>query len=111
MTDCPGVAESSPPVGFAPNVGDCERSPPETGGVAATSNPKTRSHLSGADGVVESQTIQQECIPKHLVTLDHPGAHGLAVRSRHPSYIRRGVFGDCPTTLGAKPSGEELWDR
>src|SRR5215468_10656336 len=47
-------------------------SPPDTGGVDATSRRSREASFNGADGVVENGTSAQERILKDLVNPDHP---------------------------------------
>ena len=71
-------------------------SPPDIGGVDATSRRSREASFNGADGVVENGTSSQERILKHFVNPDHPvcaaavASHLLLMRS-HPSCIRRGI--------------------
>src|SRR5215471_21667066 len=47
-------------------------SPPDTGGVDATSRRSREASFNGEDGVVENGTSSQERILKDLVNPDHP---------------------------------------
>src|SRR5215471_13857410 len=47
-------------------------SPPDTGGVAATSRRSCEASFNGADGVVGNGTSSKERIPKHFGNPDHP---------------------------------------
>src|SRR5215831_16535814 len=55
------------------NLGWCH-SPPDIGGVDATSIRSREASFNGAAGVVESGTSFKECILKHLGNPDHPVA-------------------------------------
>src|SRR5215510_8254755 len=48
------------------------QSPPDIGGVDATSRRSREASFNGADGVVENGTSFQERILKHFVNPDHP---------------------------------------
>jgi hypothetical protein len=47
-------------------------SPPEIGGVDATSRRSREASFDGADGVVKNGTSSTERIPKHFGNPDHP---------------------------------------
>src|SRR5215471_4765818 len=47
-------------------------SPPDIGGVDATSRRSREASFNGADGVVGNGTSSQECILKHFVNPNHP---------------------------------------
>jgi hypothetical protein len=47
-------------------------SPPEIGGVDATSRRSREASFNGADGVVRNETISKERIPKQFSNPDHP---------------------------------------
>jgi hypothetical protein len=47
-------------------------SPPDTGGVDATSRRSREASFNGADGVVENGTFSKERIPEHFGNPDHP---------------------------------------
>jgi hypothetical protein len=47
-------------------------SPPDTGGVDATSRRSREASFNGADGVVRNGASSKECILKHFVNPDHP---------------------------------------
>ena len=47
-------------------------SPPDIGGVDATSRRSREASFNGADGVVENGTSSKECILKHSVNPNHP---------------------------------------
>src|SRR5215471_1741224 len=47
-------------------------SPPDTGGVAATSRRSCEASFNGADGVVGNGTSSKERIPKHFGNPNHP---------------------------------------
>jgi len=49
------------------------QSPPDTGGVDATSRRSREASFEGADGVVKNGTISsEECISKHFGNPNHP---------------------------------------
>src|SRR5215471_1840923 len=56
-------------------------SPPDIGGVDATSRRSREASFIGADGVVRNGTFSMEGIPKHFVNPDHPVC-AAAVASR-----------------------------
>ena len=56
-------------------------SPPDTGGVDATSRRSREASFNRADGVVENGTSAQERILKDLVNPDHPSAPLLWLRN------------------------------
>jgi hypothetical protein len=61
---------------------DCVRhSPPDTGGVDATSRRSREASLNGADGVVENGTLSKERTLKYFGNPDHPvcAAGGLRI--------------------------------
>src|SRR5215469_1270871 len=47
-------------------------SPPDIGGVDATSRRSREASFNGADGVVGNGNLPKERIPKHFVNPDHP---------------------------------------
>jgi hypothetical protein len=47
-------------------------SPPDVGGVDATSKRSREASLNGADGVVKNGTSSKERIPKHFGNPNHP---------------------------------------
>src|SRR5215471_15348188 len=47
-------------------------SPPDTGGVDATSRRSREASFNGADRVVQNGTTSQECILKHSINPNHP---------------------------------------
>jgi hypothetical protein len=47
-------------------------SPPDTGGVDATSKRSREASFNGADGVVKDGSSSKECILKHFVNPNHP---------------------------------------
>src|SRR5215475_10486696 len=49
-------------------------SPPDTGGVDATSRRSREASFNGADGVVQNGTSPKECIPKQFVNPSTPSA-------------------------------------
>src|SRR5215467_14315913 len=55
-------------------VNECEagNSPPDTGGVDATSRRSREAPFNGADGVVKNGTSTKKRIPKHFGNPDHP---------------------------------------
>jgi len=56
-------------------------SPPDTGGVDATSRRSREASFDGADGVVENGTSPKVRIPKHFVNPNHPAcANSVASR-------------------------------
>src|SRR5215470_11472663 len=73
-------------------------SPPDIGGVDATSRRSREASFNGADGVVENGTISsKEGIPKHFGTPNHPvcavavASHLFLDGAGHTSYVRRGI--------------------
>src|SRR5262245_32596110 len=53
-------------------MGSVRRSPPDTGGVDATSRRSREASFNGADGVVGNGTSSEECILKRFGNLNHP---------------------------------------
>src|SRR5215470_3670539 len=72
-------------------------SPPDTGGVDATSRRSREASFNGADGVVENVTSSQERILKHFVNPNQPvcaaavASHLFLDGAAIPSCIRRGI--------------------
>jgi hypothetical protein len=73
------------------------RSPPDIGGVHATSRRSREASFKGAAGVVRLGTLSRKRIPKQFGNPDHPvcaasvASHLFLDGAATPSYVRRGV--------------------